>query len=175
MPFRLILMSSFFFRFRTSPRIEATTWPMTVAMAAPATPSFGAPSRPKIRIGSKMILMMAPVACEIMEYTVRPVDCSIRSNVIWNCRPMQQQSTMLRYVEPYVLTTGLAVWLAIKGFAAKIPSSTKMIKLKIVSRMPILAALSARSNCFSPKDLDSSAFMPTPVPEPTAIIIICSG
>ena len=28
---------------------------------------------------------------------------------------------------------------------------------------------------FSPKDFESNAFIPTPVPEPTAIIKFCSG
>ena len=34
---------------------------MTVAAAAPVMPIFGKPNRPKIRIGSKMMLMTAPV------------------------------------------------------------------------------------------------------------------
>ena len=44
----------------------ATIWPATVAAAAPTIPSFGAPSRPNISIGSRIILIIAPVPCVIM-------------------------------------------------------------------------------------------------------------
>ena len=38
-----------------------------------------------------------------------------------------------------------------------------------------MATLFACSNFFSPKDLESRAFIPTPVPTPTAIIKFCTG
>ena len=41
--------------------------------------------------------------------------------------------------------------------------------------MPMLAAASDLSNRFSPKERESRAFMPTPVPEPTAIIRLWRG
>ena len=44
-----------------------------------------------------------------------------------------------------------------------------------IRRRPLFAASSARSNRFSPSDLDKSALIPTPVPDPTAIIMLCSG
>lgn len=46
----------------TDPRatMQATNWPITVATAAPVTPIFGAPRRPKIRIGSRIMLVNAP-------------------------------------------------------------------------------------------------------------------
>ena len=43
-----------------------THCPITVAKAAPVTPILGKPIRPKIRIGSKMMLMTAPVVWVIM-------------------------------------------------------------------------------------------------------------
>ena len=39
-------------------RNMATIWPNTVAAAAPCIPIFGTPNRPKIRMGSSIILMM---------------------------------------------------------------------------------------------------------------------
>ena len=61
------------------PMTAAVICPMTVAAAAPATSIRGKPNRPKIRIGSRMMLMTAPMSWVIMEYSVRPVDCSSRS------------------------------------------------------------------------------------------------
>lgn len=43
------------------------------------------------------------------------------------------------------------------------------------NRIPVFAAAFASSNRFSPRDLDSSAFIPTPVPEPNAIIRLYIG
>ena len=37
-------------------------WPITVAAAAPATPILGIPNMPKIRMGSRMMLITAPVS-----------------------------------------------------------------------------------------------------------------
>ena len=48
-------------------------WPMTVASAAPETPIAGHPSRPKIMIGSRMMLTIAPVIWLHIWYTVLPV------------------------------------------------------------------------------------------------------
>lgn len=46
---------------------RAQARPITVAQAAPAMPIFGKPSRPKMRIGSRMIFVIAPTSCVIME------------------------------------------------------------------------------------------------------------
>ena len=54
--------SGFFFKLKNRPRIAATICPVTVASAAPATSILGKPNRPKIMMGSRMMLMMAPVA-----------------------------------------------------------------------------------------------------------------
>jgi len=57
----------------------ATHWPMTVATAAPVTPMAGHPSRPKIMIGSRMILVRAPHNWEVMLKSVFPVEVRRRS------------------------------------------------------------------------------------------------
>ena len=62
-------------------------WPMTVATAAPKTPSFGAPSRPKMRMGSRMMLTMAPDIWLSIWNTVRPVTWMSRSRQIWKNMP----------------------------------------------------------------------------------------
>ena len=57
----------------------AIHWPITVAMAAPATPMAGRPSQPWMKMGSRIMLITAPMDWLIMVYTVRPEDCSSRS------------------------------------------------------------------------------------------------
>ena len=57
----------------------------------------------------------------------------------------------------------------------KMPISANTTKLHRYKKMPVLAARSAISCFFSPRDRDSRAFMPTPVPLATAIISVCSG
>ncbi len=52
---------------------------MTVAMAAPAGPIAGSPHQPKMKNGSRMILVTAPMIWVHIEYFVRPVDCRKRS------------------------------------------------------------------------------------------------
>ena len=64
---KLIRTSLFLVWFRMRARNMATIWPNTVAAAAPWIPIFGTPNRPKIRMGSSIILMMAPVPCVIIQ------------------------------------------------------------------------------------------------------------
>ena len=80
----------------TRPRHAETIWPSTVAMAAPLTPMAGKPSRPKIKIGSMMMLMTAPVICVIMESEVRPVACKNRSKQNWKKMPNEQPTQMVQ-------------------------------------------------------------------------------
>ena len=47
--------------------VQPSFFEMTVAMAAPPTPMAGRPNQPKIKLGSRMMLMMAPVLWVIME------------------------------------------------------------------------------------------------------------
>ena len=62
----------------------------TVATAAPATSSRGAPHSPKIRMGSMTMLMTAPISWVHMARVVRPVDCSSRSKQNWLKMPMER-------------------------------------------------------------------------------------
>ena len=76
------VISGLYFRFSTMPTTMPMNCPKTVAYAAPATSSLGKGPSPKIRIGSKMILVMAPTAWTIMKSVAFPVDCSSRSTAI---------------------------------------------------------------------------------------------
>ena len=57
---KLILTSSLYFTLKIKDNVIATICPETVAIAAPAMPSLGAPKSPKINIGSKIIFIIAP-------------------------------------------------------------------------------------------------------------------
>ena len=59
-------MSEFFHKFHKNASNPATICPVTVAMAAPLIPIFGIPHNPKISIGSRIILITAPVVWEII-------------------------------------------------------------------------------------------------------------
>ena len=61
------------------------------------------------------------------------------------------------------------------GFASNSPNRKNKAKLTNEMSRAELAALSERSNRFSPSDLLRSAFTPTPVPDETAIIRLCNG
>ena len=65
---------------------------MTVATAAPLIPSLGMPHNPKIRIGSRIILIIAPVACDIIVYSVLPVAWSSLSKI--NCEKIPNEKIM---------------------------------------------------------------------------------
>ena len=86
--------------FRMKPRNMPQNWPITVAMAAPAMPMRGQPSRPKIMMGSRMILTIAPSSCVAMDSVVLPVACSMRSNTTDMKSPRQNTVTMNRYSSP---------------------------------------------------------------------------
>ena len=81
-------------------RIAATIWPATVATAAPATSIRGMPSRPKIKMGSSTMLMMAPTSWVHMAKKVRPVDWSSRSKQNWQKTPTEQPRQMVAYWVP---------------------------------------------------------------------------
>lgn len=74
--------------------------PITVAMAAPATPMAGMPNHPKIKMGSSTMLMMAPVPCVNIVSVVRPVEASSFSNAICTNRPMEITLQMRKYAVP---------------------------------------------------------------------------
>ena len=73
------------------------TWPQTVATAAPNTSRRGKKPIPKMKKGSRMILMTAPVAWVIIVKKVFPVDCSKRSKTVW----MKIGTEKMRMVDRY--------------------------------------------------------------------------
>jgi len=78
-PLSLNSISLLYLRLKRRSTKDDRIWPMTVATAAPATPIFGQPSRPKIMIGSRMMFVIAPTIWPIIESFVFPVDCSRRA------------------------------------------------------------------------------------------------
>ena len=85
-------MSVFFFWLNQMARIQPQTWPMTVATAAPATPIFS----PKIKTGSRMMLMIAPKPWVYILRRERPVPWSSRSYMIWQNMASEPAVTMRR-------------------------------------------------------------------------------
>ena len=83
------------------PMSAATICPITVATAAPVTPIAGKPNQPKIRIGSIIMLIIAPVPWVIMLKIVFPVDCINRSKVICKKIPMEAIVITDIYSVPY--------------------------------------------------------------------------
>ena len=65
-PLKRMVTSWFLVALNISAKSMATICPNTVAAAAPWMPILGNPIRPKIRMGSRMMLMMAPVPWVIM-------------------------------------------------------------------------------------------------------------
>ena len=63
-PFMLMETSVFFHILKIRDRIMAKICPITVAMAAPRIPMAGQPKSPKIMIGSRIMLVTAPIPWE---------------------------------------------------------------------------------------------------------------
>lgn len=73
----------------------AVCCPITVATAAPLTPMAGKPNRPKIIMGSRMMLVMAPSAWSSMGKIIEPVDWNTFSMQMWIKEPAQKVRQML--------------------------------------------------------------------------------
>ena len=91
----LMETSGFLRMFITRPIAAAIHWPRMVAYAAPATPIFGTPNRPKMKIGSRMMLAIAPTPWLTIVSSVRPVLCSRRSKRICMKMPIEPSITMV--------------------------------------------------------------------------------
>ena len=141
-----------------------------MAYAAPAIPILGAPNHPNIRIGSMMILIIAPVLCVINIYMVLPVLCSNLSIVTCRNTITESQHTILRYVTPYSIISGSLVCISIKGLA-KSPTTTNSAYVTKLRNIPFCAVAFTLSNSFAPRHLDIRALIPTAVPTPKAIIM----
>ena len=86
------VMSVFFLWLKYMARAQPQNWPMMVATAAPVTPMF----RVKMKMGSRMILMMAPRPWVYMLRIDRPVPWSSRSYMIWQNIPSEPMVTTRR-------------------------------------------------------------------------------
>ena len=121
----------------TSTRLTMN-WAETVAAAAPATPSPGIGPRPKIRMGSRIILAPIPMQFAIKgvlllpEAVYRPVRvCPINANTM-------NPQAILRYVMASATTCGELRWKKpISGSASRFVSSP-------------YAAASTRASCSAP-------------------------
>ena len=71
-----------------------TIWPITVAIAAPVTPSFGIPNQPNINIGSRIIFKIAPIICEIVGNNIFPVAWKTFSKVSWKNKENESNTTI---------------------------------------------------------------------------------
>ena len=78
------------------PSVMPAAWPSTVAIAAPAVPMAGRPHQPKMKKGSRMMLVTAPNICVHMESLVSPVDWSSFSMVICMYMKSDPMVTMRR-------------------------------------------------------------------------------
>ena len=90
-PLKDISISGFFLILSIHDNMPAAICPITVASAAPDTPIFGAPRSPKISMGSRIILMIAPVLWVIIVSNVLPVDVSSLSKM--NCANIPKDIT----------------------------------------------------------------------------------
>ena len=110
---------------------------------------------------------------------VIPVDCIIRSQVIWINTPNENIVQIEIYCVPISAISGppsIPTVNASKNIREKkIPKIANTIQLNIPKKMPVETPAFASSNFFSPSLLETSEFMPTPVPTATAIISICTG
>ena len=75
----------------------ATICPITVAIAAPAIPNLCMPNIPKIRIGSRMIFVIAPAICATIGVFISPRACRILLQTPSVNSPILTTQTILPY------------------------------------------------------------------------------
>ena len=165
------VMSLFFFTLKYTASDMPQIWPMTVAMAAPATPM----SNTKMNTGSRMMLMMAPRPWVYMLSRERPVPCSRRSSMIWPNRAKEPPMTMWRYCSPMVMISSTWVWERRNAPAQVRPSTQLRAKPTNARNRPFTATRSARSCSPAPNARPIRALTPTAVPAPSAIIRFWAG
>ena len=76
---------------------------------------------------------------------------------------------------PYSTICKTSVCARKKDLESVNPSTQKTAKLQNIRKIDVFAARSTRSCRFAPSARDNSAFVPTAVPLPKAIIRFCSG
>ena len=119
--------------------MQAQIWPITVATAAPATPM----SNTKMKMGSRMMLIMAPAPWVYMERMLCPVPCSSRSSIIWPKAPAEQPMTIMRYWLPIWTISSTSVWLRKKKSERVSPSTAHTAKPTSARNRPFMATASA--------------------------------
>ena len=72
----------------------ATIWPATVAIAAPAMPSRGSPSSPKMSSGSSTMFVTAPRIWAIIGVRISPSACKILVQTLSRKSPKLATETM---------------------------------------------------------------------------------
>ena len=150
----------------------AAHWPITVARAAPVTPMAGAPSQPKIRMGSRTMLRAAPVTWASMGTKVLPRACS--SLVQWDSTnsPSDPASTTRAYWTPCCRTRGWSDERAKYPCRAARVTQANRAKSNTPSHRPLLMV--SRWAAVSPQPSIRAMRMPRPVPAPVARAVVSS-
>ena len=154
---------------------KALICPITVAMAAPATPSAGKPSNPKIRIGSSIILTTQPAMRRYIVIFISPIPWKIFSNAIWKREPKERQSTISVYMDASFNIFGLSVKSFKNGSEIVRPAMIKKMQWINVRAIPRVAARSAFSRFPAPKWMEIAELIPTPIPTAADKIAFWSG
>ena len=149
----------------------ASTWPDTVAKAAPATPSAGAGPRPKIRIGSSTILAAAPAIWANMFRRMLPRAWWTLLQVLSRNTPGLPTQTMVPYVTARSATEEDSVEIAAKGRISRPLNTAKISQLISARTVPVPAVRSARWWFPWPSYRDIRVLTPTPVPTAMAVTI----
>jgi len=161
----------FFFTLKYAASSIPQIWPMTVAMAAPATPM----SNTKMNTGSRMMLTIAPRPWVYMLSRERPVPCSSRSSMIWPNKAKEPPMTMCRYCSPITTISSTWVWERRNAPAQVRPSTQLTAKPTNARNRPFTATRSARCRSPAPNARPSSALTPTAVPAASEIIRFWAG
>ena len=119
------------------------------------------------------MLVTAPDICAIVESIVFPVLCKNLSYTVNPIAPNDKQQHICKYIVPIDITSSFPPEkIEINHFEPNVPNNKKIKYMMILKNIPFPATLFTFSIFFSPRLLESSAFKPTPVPTPTAIIKI---
>ena len=128
----------------------ASDWPMTVAIAAPATPIGLIPNIPKIKIGSSTIFVNAPTIWAIIGVFISPCDCKIFVQVLSRNIPKLKIPIILPYVIVYSCTISDSAEIKAYGFMMKNEIKANMNQLTTAITVPIPAVLIALEVRFWP-------------------------
>lgn len=94
-------ISLFHRRLMKMPAPIPTIWPVTVAIAAPSVSILGSPNHPKIKIGSRIKLVMDAADSVNKNSPDRPLAMTKRSNTHCPICPKENSIHTVRYCLPY--------------------------------------------------------------------------